>query len=267
MAKNNTRLDNYFANVSALRRSASDWRIYAAVTGSAMAMATNASAGVIYFSQTVTAGPLASVAMSNQQTKQSKNIALKDGVGGNIGVGFGVYVLQFWNGLGSLGGSARLTGSGGLKMLDSGGSRLKKLASGANISAAAGPWVHQTGLLAHQTATTGGLHNASGWAANATGLAGFRFSTTNHALDYGWVRLSYTLGSNGLAKSITASEWAYDPTGAPVTAGEEGGSSTPEPSTTALAILAAGAAGVAALRRRRHDASETACPTSSDAAS
>ena len=57
-----TRLDSYFANVSARRRSLADWRIYAAVTGSAMAMATNASAGVIYFSQTVTAVPLASVA-------------------------------------------------------------------------------------------------------------------------------------------------------------------------------------------------------------
>ena len=239
---NNTRLARYFANLSARKRSVADWRIYAAVTGSAMAMATNASAGVIYFNQAVTAGPLASVAMSNQETEQ-KDIALKNGAGGNIGVGFGVHVLQFWNSFGSLGGTAYLAGSGGLKMLDSGRFRLKKLASGANISAAAGGWVYQTGRLAGQTATTGGLHNASGWAANATGLAGFRFSTTNHALDYGWVRLSYTLGSNSLANSITATDWAYESTGVPITAGETASSSTPEPSTTALAILAAGAAG------------------------
>jgi hypothetical protein len=69
------------------------------------------------------------------------------------------------------------------------------------------------------------------------------------------VRLSYTLGTNDLANSITATDWAYDPTGAPVTAGESG---TPEPSTTALAILAAGAAGVVALRRRRQAAGEKA---------
>jgi hypothetical protein len=76
----------------------------------------------------------------------------------------------------------------------------------------------------------------------------FRFSTTNHAWDYGWVRLSYALGTNGLPNSVTAVDWAYDPTGAPVSTGE---GAAPEPSTMALAILAAGAAGVAVLRRRR----------------
>jgi hypothetical protein len=65
MATNNTRPDRYFANVSARRRSIADWRIYAAVTGPAVAMATNASAGVIYFNQPVTAGPRGNVAQSS----------------------------------------------------------------------------------------------------------------------------------------------------------------------------------------------------------
>jgi|ERR1700683_3996788 hypothetical protein len=99
MAENNTRLDRYFANVSTRRRSLADWRNYAAVTGSAIAMAMNASAEVIYLSQTVTAGPLANVAMSSG-TEQRQNIALKNGVGGSIGKGFAEGVLQNWSSYG-----------------------------------------------------------------------------------------------------------------------------------------------------------------------
>ena len=49
------RLNSYFANLKAtnladaLKRSAANWQVYAAVTGSAIAMATNASAGVIKY--------------------------------------------------------------------------------------------------------------------------------------------------------------------------------------------------------------------------
>jgi hypothetical protein len=245
MGTNNRRLDRYFANVSRRKNSVSDWRIYAAVTGSAVAMATNASAGIIYFNQAVTAGPIGNVASSD--IHQSQNIALKSAMGGDIGLGFEIIVGQ-----GRGGGAASNFGfvsvSGNFEVLDS--VRLKKLASGANISTAPGRWT-VPGEFALRLEAGG----AYGWAPSATGFAGFRFSTTNHALDYGWIRLSYTLGTNGLPNSVTAIDWAYDPTGAPVTAGEEP-SSTPEPSTSALAILAAGAAGVAALGRRRQAAGE-----------
>jgi len=99
------RLDAYFANLStatgnALRRSARNWQTYAAVTGSAMAMATSASAGVIY-----TDGPTVTASINDitggQTSVRSAN---------NVGVAnnrlFSIAVRQF-NG-DSLGGSAFL---------------------------------------------------------------------------------------------------------------------------------------------------------------
>jgi hypothetical protein len=94
-------------------------------------------------------------------------------------------------------------------------------------------------------------------------LAGFSFaarigkSSTSYAasanapIDYGWVRLVYTVGLNGLPNSVTAVDWAYDDSGAPIAAGDTGSSSAPEPSAFAMGLLALGAAGVTALRRRR----------------
>ena len=251
MAKESARLDSYFANVSARRRGVGNWRIYAAATGSAMAMATNASAGVIYFNQAITAGPEPNAARSSE-VRHSQSIALKSAMGESIGIGFKVGVLQNFSASGHLFGAAFLQGVGGnFSVLFSTSGRLRKLAFGANISTAPGGW-ESSAPLAFQNGTENAISFATGWAANSTGIAGFRFSTTNHVLDYGWVRFSYTLGTNGLANSITATDWAYESTGAPVTAGEVP-SSTPDPSTSALAILAAGAAGVAALRRRRHE--------------
>ena len=252
IAKKSTRLDSYFANVSARRRSVADWRIYAAVTGSAMAMATNASAGVIYFNQAVTVGPIANVARSSA-TLAIQGIDLQTAMGGYLGANFRVGVYQRFGSSGSQAGQAFFrAGGGSFAVLAATGVGLKKFASGANISTAPGQWLN-TAALASRSGSNSVVNRAAGWAASATGFAGFRFSTTaNHALDYGWVRLSYTVGTNGLPNSITATDWGYDPTGAAVTAGETSTSATPEPSTAALAILAAGAAGVAALRRCTH---------------
>jgi MYXO-CTERM domain-containing protein len=251
---NNTRLARYFANLSTRKRSAADWRIYAAATGSAMAMATNASAGVIYFNQAITAGPVANVPVG-QASRQSQRVALKSEMGGNIGVSFKVGVFQSCSSGGTHVGAASIknaTSNPNFALLfDTANAKLKKLAFGAHISTVHGVELGSGGDLASQT-TSANVLKVHGWAATATGLAGFRFTTANHERDYGWVRLSYTLGTNGLANSITATDWAYESTGAPITAGETS-SSTPEPSTTALAILAAGAAGLAALRRRRHE--------------
>jgi hypothetical protein len=254
LGTNNRRLDRYFANISARKRSSANWWIYAAVTSSAAAMATNASAGVIYFNQAVMAGPLSNVTKSNT-VHMSQDIALKSANGGNIGFDFKIGVLQSYSASGPRLGFAFLDSPNLLLLLDNATGRLKKLAFGAHISTVHGIESGGYGHLASQI-TSAGVLNAAGWAANATGLAGFHFSTTNHTRDYGWVRLSYTVGTNGLANSITVTDWAYDPTGAGVTAGEGASSATPEPCTTALAILAAGAAGVAALRRRRRESGE-----------
>jgi hypothetical protein len=217
-------------------------------------MATNASAGVIYTDKVLTAGPLANVTGTGNSAK-SQVIALKSAMGANIGVDFHLAVQQFATYATAVFQPLSFSGSSVPEVLHSASGVLKKLAFGANISTVPGSWLSFGGYIGRQHMSNGVLVEG-GWAPNATGIVGIRFLTTNAAWDYGWVRLSYTLGTNGLANSITATDWAYDTTGT-LTAGE-GASSTPEPSTTALAILAAGAAGVAALRRRRRESGQKA---------
>jgi hypothetical protein len=88
----------------------------------------------------------------------------------------------------------------------------------------------------------------------ATGFAGVSFRV-NGQTDFGWIRLKVTDGGagDGFPHQLTAVDWAYDNTGAPIRAGETHASSAavPEPSTFALALLGAGFAGVLAWRRRR----------------
>ena len=95
MNTDNRRLDRYFANVSTRRRSTANWRIYAAVTGSAVAMATNASAGVIYFNQAVTVGPMANVVKSDT-LDQTQKVALKSAMGGKFQRGCFSAFFQRW---------------------------------------------------------------------------------------------------------------------------------------------------------------------------
>ena len=248
------RLNSYFANVKAtnladaLKRSAANWQVYAAVTGSAIAMATNASAGVIKYIN----GPNVTASLGHNLTSNQTSFRANTNVGVaqnrtfSVGVQQRTQATSLPHGTSHNRGIAFISAGVAFDFLTSNGS-IKKLASGAGISAgAAVGGVHfQSGLV--DLATQPGF---SPWPAGQLGFAGFRFSTSaSNQTDYGWIRLEYTVGSNGLANSITATDWAYDTTGAPITAGDVG---APEPSTTALAILAAGAAGVAALRRRRN---------------
>jgi len=74
------RLDAYFATLrssslkQALKRGAANWQLYAAVTGSAMAMATNASAQIIASGvRNIAADPTASARTIRQYLSNSKN--------------------------------------------------------------------------------------------------------------------------------------------------------------------------------------------------
>jgi hypothetical protein len=255
-----TLLEKYFATLAAspaletLKRSAANWHFYAAVTGSAVAMATNASAGVIYSNTAVPVGPVANVG-PGATIDTSAKVHLKTAGGGPNGISFRVGLFQSGA---NESGSALVRDSTAAKLLfliPSGSNKLKKLASGTMISTnLKGVWEGGVAPLATQTATANGSHINHGWpAGNQTGFAAFRFTTASKGFDFGWVRLKYTLGSNGLANAVTAVDYAYDDTGASILAGQTT-SATPEPSTAALALLAAGAAGVMALRRRRQTA-------------
>jgi hypothetical protein len=278
------RLSAYFGMLrssflgDALRRTARNWQTYAAVTGSAMAMATNASAQVIYSGphRDVTAGPLAvssyviGNSARNQGLRATAKVGLKTAGGNPLGVSFRIGVDQFpsdlWvayaglNGDGKIGFLTHTTQHNGTTY-----HHVRKLPFGASI-AKASPFNRSSGNLATErfslaargapgstTALFAGskVLGKGGWWASRIGFAGFSFSTAPGGIkDYGWIRLGYFVGPDGAANEIEAFDWAYGAAGTPITAGEVP-SSTPEPSTGALALLAAGAAGVAALRRRR----------------
>lgn len=254
------RLSAHFATLRSsclaetLRRSAGHWHFYAAVTGSALAMTTNASADVIYNGiQNITAGPIGNAANSGDLFVSYKQILVKNA--SNVVKGqfsFGPY-QRFVTG-GFLDGYANLKmGPKAAILITDANFKVKKLASGNNISnLAGGIWEGGTNHIAAQNKGPGTNSN-SGWSANHFGFAGFRISTVSHGLDYGWVRLEFTTGTNGAANEILVKDWAYNTTpGAAITAGQGiPAPEIPEPATGALALLALGAAGVTALRRSR----------------
>jgi len=243
------RLADYSATLRSSRleetrkRRSGNWQVYAAVTGSALAMATSASAGTISIINSsltgnVTAGPLPNVSNLTRPPfteYQSRSIQLTNGKGSTIHVGFGIGVGQ-----GAVDGgrraSAVLLGGSQVGFLHSTAYFVKDLASATKASNHTGVFRRGTNFVATQADfSLAGVDPiyTSGWLKNATGFAGFSF-TYKGQTDYGWVQLRYTVGTNGLINEIEAE-----------------GSASPEPSTFALALLAAGAAGVAALRRRR----------------
>lgn len=249
----NDRLDSHFAVLKAFPAIGRNWQIYAAVTGSAMAMATSASAGsIVYASGPVTAS-VKSVLNSSSLVSNFKSVKLRNASGATIGKTFNIGVKQeFFD---SLGGTASVAGKGGLKFLHvpfTGGNLLtalpvKELGFGALISSKAGKFggsFGMSGFIASERPAQSG--HMTGWPPIKQGFAGFSFGTGGGGTDYGWVRLDFTLGRNQLAQSITAVDWAY--TNGPITTGNSG---APEPSTFAMGLLAAGAAGVVALRKRR----------------
>jgi len=234
-----------------------NWQVYAAVTGSAVAMATNASAGVIYSGTLDQKAAVASVKTGSPAQSMTTNIKLKNGAGATIHVDFQAVAIQFNSGSSRFGGVG-LRGSQVDFLLESG--FVKRLSSGAKISGGTHTMHSNNGFVAgnHNVANRS-VHTSHpqsfGWTKNE-GFAGFTFTTvTNHQKDFGWVRLQFTVGANTLINSLTVIDWGYQNNGTGITAGEGAPLQAPEPSTADLALLALGAAGVTALRRRRRQAS------------
>jgi hypothetical protein len=268
--KLDSRLNAHFATLrtsavgSAVKRHTSNWQLYATVTGSALAMASSASASVIWGGGPISTPTLSNVAASTTTGGGHgtlRNIQLKTIHGANAGTGFSFGVEQHLFATGMQTGSAFLKNSAanmGFLFTDA-REMVKKLGANGKISAlsafAASAFEGGAPKLASSCTGPGCIFGREGWTPSAFGFAGFQFEANGHP-DYGWIELKYTLGSNGLADAVTVEAWAYDNTGASIKAGQIVGSSTPEPSTVAMAMLAAGAAGVAALRRRRKSASQ-----------
>ncbi|HEX4136193.1 MAG TPA: PEP-CTERM sorting domain-containing protein [Bryobacteraceae bacterium] len=236
------------AAASALKRTAEKWPIYATVTGAALAMASNASASIIYSGLLDSTVSLGSKQKSANRTT-GRSVLLKSGSGAPIGSFQLVVAHHAGSGI-----KGAVIGVGGSQLNLLGSSELlARLSSGAAISGAAatGSNFFGTGFrfVDYERIFSTSRHTY-GWS-KTKGFGGFSFfNSVTDQKDYGWIRLQYGIGKNDLINSLTAVDWAYDDSGAAILAGDTGLSSTPEPSTTALSLLAAGAAGVEALRRR-----------------
>jgi PEP-CTERM motif len=256
------RLNVYFATLrtsslfgDALKRSMENWQIYAAVTGSALAMTTNASASIIYSGVLDVTAAVASAQMGTPGHSNEKFITLKNAAGASIHVGFNIIADQFNSPLGSNSrqGAVGIQASHMDFLLQT--NLVKRLSSGAKISGGGHTSQSRNGFATGSHTLAARLVKSSnrktyGWS-KSKGFAGFSFSTVNkNQKDFGWVQLQFTVGSNTLINSLTVIDWGYQSSGAGIRAGDTG-VVAPEPSTGALALLAAGAVGVAALRRRR----------------
>lgn len=250
------RLENYSlsarsaATQATLKQRARNWPVYAAVAGSALAMATSASADtIIPFNlngqpTTVTepAGPGTNINFPIIPHQGSGPEFLL-GIHGNSASGFGT---------GLFGGIA----NGHPIELLTNGTGGGKRANGDLISADAGPWAR----FGADRASTGNhsIRRLYGLTTNAplfngfTAEAGFRFATPNfqmdQGIDYGWLKLELTASGDLFSLHLLSGAYEIDP-GVPIMAGET--LSSPEPGTAGMMLLALGAAGVTALRRRK----------------
>jgi hypothetical protein len=233
---------------------AGNWPIYAAAASSALAMATNASASIIYFGQGDNYHNTHTANLPVPQILASKYLASN---GGNPFAGVlpleqgGPQIGLFASASASFGEvGLRSGGTGKLHIFVSAqnGSFAKKFGSGTLIGPAQSSAFRAAVEIARFGSTGGQLGNFS---AGKTGFAGLAVTDGSHNVtEYGWIRLEVSNGQNGFPDELQLIDWAFDTSGAPIAAGEEA-TATPEPGTMALGLLASGALGVAALRRRR----------------
>jgi len=241
-----------------------NWRPYAAAAGSALAMASSASAGSLtYGTLNVVASitPFASGTKLNSVNRpvninvgsrtQMKNFTIR---GAQLGIGLGSFRVPNTQS-GSANAFLQLFRNGVNGFVTKAGS-LAKVASGAKISHGNVKFLSTDNNIGTRPGLgfeQGNHGMVSGpFKPSQTGFAGFGIHTAGGNDFYGWVRLEFMDSPRGPDK-VEAIDYAVsNVAGASINAGQEAASSAvPEPSTSALALLAAGAAGVLALRRRK----------------
>ncbi len=243
-------LDSHFAAVSTntpdlLKRSAANWRSYAAVAGSALAMSTNASASVIYQHPDLTvSAPARLQNVSGSVFAASGVITLVDALGNDLPAGALNFEFTFGIHAHLIAGQQSVQAH--FRAPDTQSWQFGN--NGSLFEVPAG------GVIDRRGGVIGGNYFNSGSVAfpmNHTGFAGFSFRNNGHC-NFGWIRLRYDLFQRNpvFGGSIEVIDLAYDNTGAAIKAGD-GIVATPESGSASLAMLASGAVAVAALRRRK----------------
>ena len=247
------RLDSYAAQNRRTR--ASSWPLYAAAAGSALAMATNASASIIY------CGPGNNYCASNHApnasaAKLNSFLAFQTQPGASHpGAASHDVVLNldvFRAGISAL---ASVQGANQIQIFDTsavGSFIAKKFSSGDRIGA--GLTVAQPGPNGIVQRMSTSQHNAFQYGNFVSGIPGFvgvAINNTAHSgTEYGWIRLMFT-NTNSVPGLLQVVDWAVNTTANQSISAGQGFIATPEPGTLGLTLLAGGAAAIAALRRRR----------------
>lgn len=218
----------------AWRNRAGDWKTYAAAAGATLAMATNASADIVY------SGPVdITVSVPSHGPSFSTKAFTINGFYAAVGIRSDVA-------RGRRRASAALFGS--LGVADSfglfGTPFLRRYSAGQNINAMS---LSFGGYLRGAEGRRGVVTDTIGafGPGTATGFVGFE----TFGGDLGWIQVKVSSDSSGFPDEAEVIDYAYNSVpGGAITAGEI---ATPEPSAVALGLLTIGAAGLLAWRRRR----------------
>lgn len=221
------------------------WPIYAAATGAALAMATNADAGIITgFSGTTITVP------RNLGVNHNSGL-VNFGTLGHMGLYLsyrvrlygGAFSTQLRSGAAVVNQGLFVTGGGGF---------LRRFNTGAGISA--GMTFHSALPVASQFADIYRTHSRFGgggnFASGQTGIAGIQVAGY-----IGWIQLKWNSSlADGYPDKLEALNWAINTTapGQGILAGQDNPYTAPEPGTAALSLLALGAIGIAAWRKHRN---------------
>jgi len=241
------------ATARTLYRRTGNWPVYAAATGSALAMATGASASII------TSGIVSGIYPSGVSVSPG-------GPNTQLGLipGLSVKIHALSSAAGPVVQLQLQASHAGPAQENIFFSQFSDMAKNFGFESPIAPGLLPGSGVGHtenvQAFFTGNLYG--NFVAGRPGFVGLSFSTGHGNTDYGWIELQFDNNKSGIPYYLEALAFGIDtnPGQTPGTllAGEIDNGFIPEPSTLSLAILASGAAGVMALRRRRKQAASAA---------
>jgi hypothetical protein len=238
-----SRLSEYSAiarksfDARSLLRRTGNWPIYAAATGSALAMATGASASLITSGIVSQVYP-GTVSVNAQGPTTQLGLGMGSGHSVKIHASSGISA-------GGPFGELDLRPGTSVKIFFTGANSAKNFGFGSTIRGS-----HAAKTAEIVAAFFTGSHFGK-FVSGEPGFAGLSISAGPGATDYGWIELVFTTRSD-VPDDLTVLGYGIDTNpNQQIQAGQIDNGYIPEPGTMELALLASGAAGVLALRRRR----------------
>jgi hypothetical protein len=243
-----SQLDSYTGTVTSYQASRSwkdrlgAWSAYAAVSGSALALATSANASIIYSGIQNISVSVPELPGDNSDFKRLPNFPFLIRVRNVLNTSIRrAAALLYGNSIFTTGNSNALNLAASQQLT---GPRFDRYGAGLR---------HLYVIYPSFVFTDEGEFRTG-----VSGFAGLSFYGGAFYRQFGWIRLRVDdTNTDGFIDKLTAIDWAYETVpGAPLHVGATSGGVIPEPSTAALALLAFGSAGVLAWRKRRKPATQ-----------